>query len=53
MLSSLPECSLPALVSNNDGDVNATLIVSRGPRVAYYAGGEFRAFIHRGVPQDE
>jgi hypothetical protein len=23
-------------VSNNDGDVNATLIVSRGPRIAYY-----------------
>jgi hypothetical protein len=24
------------LVSNNDGDVNATMIVNRGPRVAYY-----------------
>jgi hypothetical protein len=24
------------LVSNNDGDVDATMIVSRGPRVAYY-----------------
>jgi hypothetical protein len=25
------------LVSNNDGDVSATLIVGRGPRVAYYS----------------
>ncbi|HET6997335.1 MAG TPA: hypothetical protein VFI03_02005 [Solirubrobacterales bacterium] len=25
------------LVSNNDGDVNATMILNRGPQVAYYA----------------
>jgi hypothetical protein len=28
--------SAEVLVSNNDGDVSATLIISRGPRVAYY-----------------
>jgi hypothetical protein len=29
--------SVHVLVSNNDGDVNATMILSRGPQVAYYA----------------
>jgi hypothetical protein len=28
--------SVHVFVSNNDGDVDATIIVSRGPRVAYY-----------------
>jgi hypothetical protein len=28
--------SAQVLVSNNDGDVNATLILNRGPQVAYY-----------------
>jgi hypothetical protein len=28
--------AVEVFVSNNDGDVNATLIVSRGPQVAYY-----------------
>jgi hypothetical protein len=29
--------SVHVFVSNNDGDVNATIMLSRGPRVAYYA----------------
>jgi hypothetical protein len=29
--------SVDVFVSNNDGDVNATMILARGPQVAYYA----------------
>jgi class 3 adenylate cyclase len=58
--------SVHVFVSNNDGDVDATIILSRGPRVAYYAApakvtaervtarfGSFGELDYRFAPQRE